>query len=97
MPRIQGLAELPFSADQLVKTGEGYVFSITLAWQGAVAGQAVVLRDGVDNTAAFMVPFIFPTAAGTLSREWANGKKFSTGLFIDLQGGGQIQGEMTYK
>lgn len=98
MPRIQGLTELPFSnADSLVKTGKGYIFSITLTFRNATIGDQVVLRNGLDAAAPFLVPFVFATANGTITKTWENGKEFTTGLFIDIQGAGIIQGEMTYK
>lgn len=97
MGRIQGLSEKFLTGDELVKTGVGFVFSITIAWTGATAGQAVVLRDGTDGAGAPLVPFILNAATGTITREWSQGKKFENGLFYDVQGAGSIQAEMTYK
>lgn len=97
MGRIQGLTELYLTGDKLVKTGEGYVFSITISFTGVSAGQQITLRDGLDGTASPLAPFIAPTAHGTLTKEWSNGKYFATGLFIDFQGSGSWHAELTYR
>lgn len=97
MPRIQGLTELFFSGDVLVKSVRGEIHSITLTLVGGAIGQQVVLRDGTTGAAVPFVSFVFPTANGTLTKEWPNGKVFVNGLFIDVQGSGQVQGEITYK
>ncbi len=99
MPRIQGLDDsVTFNADIAVKPGAPvYLFNITVAWTGATAGQAIVLRNGSDNTAPYRVPIVLSAATGTLQLSWSNGKHFPLGLFIDVQGAGQIQGEITYK
>jgi hypothetical protein len=75
------------------------VVSATVALKGAAVGDAVYFRDGTDATGTVLVPFIFPTANGTITREWLNGKKFSTGLFIDVSpsGGSAVFVEITYK
>ena len=100
MGRIQGLSELPFGpGDVLVRSGPGYLFSITVSWAGAAAGDKLTIRDGTDSSAPFMVPIVLESANGTWSREWSNGKSFTNGLFLDLQSGSgaQVQGEVTFK
>lgn len=97
MGRIQGLAESGLlTENQLLKTGEGYVFSITITFVGATAGQLVYLRDGLDGTAPVEVCFALPAANGTLTQEWAQGKKFETGIFYD-EGPGEVSTAITFK
>ncbi len=95
--RQQGLTELFFSADTLAKSAAGEVKSITVTLVGGAIGQQFLLRDGTDGTGTPLVLFVFPTANGTLTKEWPDGKRFNTGLFIDVQGSGVVQGEITFK
>ena len=99
MGRIQGLAETTqvLTASQLIKTGEGYIFSITIAYHGATAGNLVYLRDGITGTAKILVCFAIPAAAGTITKEWPQGKKFETGLYYDEGAAANCLTEMTYK
>jgi hypothetical protein len=88
MPRIMGLVESGIkTSDTQIKTIQGYVFSITLAWKGLVVGDIIAtLRDsaaGID-AGADEVAFIAPTANGTMSREWAQGKEFDLGIFLNI-------------
>ncbi len=85
MGRIQGLTDTPqvLTQDELLKTGPGFLFSVTIAWRGANVGDLVYFRDGLDGAAKILVAFALPTANGTISREWSQGKKFETGLFYD--------------
>jgi hypothetical protein len=98
MGRIQGLVDLPvLTGSQLIKTGEGFVFSVTVAWTGAAVGAGVFLRDGLTSAGKALVPFVFATANGTITKEWPNGKAFSTGLFYDESGAQNVFIELTYK
>jgi len=98
MGRIQGLTEThALTGSQLIKTGKATVFSITLAWTGATAGNKVYLRDGLDGAAAAKVVFSLPTAAGTITKEWSNGKEFYIGLYYDEGQNPNNFIEMTYK
>jgi hypothetical protein len=104
MPRIQGLVESGIkSADVQLKAVEGYVFSITLAWKGLGVGDIMAtLRDSATGLSAGAdeVAFIAPTANGTISREWSQGKKFDLGIFLNigpLPSGGIVFAETTYK
>jgi len=98
MARIQGLIDTPaLTGSQLLKTGEGYVFSITIAWTGATVGAKAYLRDGLDGTAPTKVPFVFATANGTITKEWFNGKKFDVGIYYDEGATSDVFFELTYK
>ena len=102
MGRIQGLAESGcLTENQLLKTGEGYVFSVSVSWIGQTVGHYCLLRDGLDGTANPLVPFPFATADGFIRKEWPQGKKFNTGLFYDEGAGGVAPGhiwvEVTFK
>jgi hypothetical protein len=100
MGRIQGLTEAFLNGTyQVVKSSEGYVFSITLSYKGATAGDIVRLRDGLDGTGAAEVEFTLPAAHGTLTKEWPQGKHFATGIVYDptVTGGGTAKAEITYK
>jgi len=98
MGRIQGLTDtLALTGSQLLKTGVGYVFSITLAWTGATVGDKVYLRDGTNGAAAPLVVFVLATANGTLNKEWANGKEFKVGLYYDEGTPANCFTELTYK
>ncbi len=98
MGRIQGLTDTPaFTGSQLLKTGHGYVFSITLAWTGANAGDKVYLRDGTTGTAQAKVVFVLPTTNGTITKEWPNGKEFTTGIYYDEGTPANCFTELTYK
>lgn len=97
MARIQGLAESGLLTESaLLKTGKGYVFSITIAYTGATAGQKVILRDGIDGAGTPEVVFVLPAAEGVISREWSQGKEFDTGIFYD-EGPGEVETEITFK
>jgi hypothetical protein len=98
MGRIQGLTDTPvLTGSQLLKTGNGYVFSITLSWRGATAGDEINLRDGLDESGKSFVKFIVAAATGTITKEWPNGKEFSTGLFYDEGGLASTFAELTYR
>lgn len=100
MPRIQGLQELTISQPQdvSIKSGEGYLFSLTIAWSGATAGQTLYLRDSLTaGGGTILVPISLSAAAGTLQLAWANGKRFATGLFAQFAELGTVVVEMTYK
>ena len=99
MPRIQGLAESGcLTENQLLKTGKGYVFSITIGFVGVTAGQFCLLRDGVDGTAKPFVVFPFAGANGFVSKEWPQGKEFDVGLYYDEgAASGDVWVEITYK
>ena len=99
MGRIQGLIETTqvLKENQLLKTGEGYVFSITIAYTGATAGNLVYLRDGTSEAAKVLVAFAVPGAAGTITKEWPQGKKFETGLYYDEGPAENVMTELTYK
>lgn len=100
MGRIQGLDERYLTNSGLVKNGEGYVFSITIAFKSVTAGQACFLRDGLNGIATVKVPFIFPAAQGTITKEWPQGKKFETGIWWDAGPGDAADNvfcELTFK
>lgn len=86
MPRIQGLFEFESQADLLVKSAPGEMHSITIAWKGCTAGDFVLLRDGTTIAGTTKATFIFPTTDGTITKEWPQGKVFSTGIFLDKGG-----------
>lgn len=108
MGRIQGLFEAgPFNGDSIVKTTEGYVFSLTVSWKGLTVGDIVcqlcnsVDAAGSSDPAKQLVTVYAATANGTWSREWSQGKHFSTGIFYKegAAGGasGAILAELTAK
>ena len=99
MPRIQGLSESGLlNNNVLLKTGISYVFSVTIAFRGATVGDTLVrLRDGTDGSAPIEVVFIAPTANGTLTKEWTQGKEFETGLFYEEGVISDVNTEITYK
>lgn len=100
MGRIQGLAESGLlSENWIVKASEGYVFSITIAYNGVTAGQRCYLRDGSTGAAAIEVMFVFPAANGVITKEWPQGKYFENGIYWD-QGAAPNDAvfcELTYK
>lgn len=98
MGRIQGLAESGnLTGSQVVKNAKGYVFSITIAWAGATAGNKVYLRDGTSGAAAIEVVFVLNAATGTITREWTQGKEFETGIYYDEGTTSDVNVEMTFK
>ena len=100
MPRIQGLTELYLTNSQQVKSEEGYVFSVTIAFTGVTAGQRCYLRDGSGGAATIEVPFSFPTANGVITKEWPQGKHFASGIYWDAGPGDNPDNvfiELTYK
>ena len=60
MGRIQGLDDTArvLTESQLLKTGPGYVFSITIGFQGT-AGHKEILRDETDGTGDPFAVFVF--------------------------------------
>lgn len=97
MGRIQGLSEVYLTGDTLLKSGPGYLFSITIAWSGGTAGNKIIIRDGTDGTGTPAIPFVIGAENGTFSREWFNGKAFENGIYVDFQGSGYIEAEVTFK
>jgi len=99
MGRIQGLAESGvLTGNTLIKTGKGYVFSVTFAWKGGVAGERCILRDGVDESGKAEVVFTTILAQGTRQLHWPQGKEFDTGIYFDREEvTGTIEVELTYK
>lgn len=98
MGRIQGLSETyALTGSQIVKASAGYVFSITVSWEGATAGDKIYLRDGLDGTARAKVVIICGAANGIWSREWFNGKEFETGIFYDEGMPANAFVELTYR
>lgn len=97
MGRIQGLQESGLlTENQLLKSGEGYVFSITISFAAGTAGQKVILRDGTDGTGKPLVVFVCTAAQCNIAKEWPQGKKFETGLYYD-EGAGEAETELTFK
>lgn len=89
------------NADTLLKSVEGYVFSITLSWTGATAGDKVYLVDDTQDSSAdpskHLVVFVLDAANGTYAREWTQGKKFTRGLFYKEGTAANVFTEITYK
>lgn len=83
MGRIANLKDsaTPYTGSAVLKSADGYLFSVTIAWKGGIAGQELSFKDGADGDANVIVPIILESAAGTLQLNWANGKQFKTGLF----------------
>ena len=97
MGRIQGLTDtVALTGDQLLKTGPGSVFSMTVAWSGATAGNLIQVRDGISGSGIPKIVISVPAAAGTLQLTWINGKKFDTGIYYD-EGPANTWTEMTYQ
>ena len=97
MGRIQGLTDtVALTEDQLLKTGRGFVFSMTVAWTGATAGDIIQVRDGTDGTGTPKIVIICDSANNTKQFSWANGKEFTTGIFYD-EGPATTLTEITYK
>ena len=98
MPRIGHLAESGLlTGSKLLKTGKGFVFSITIAFEGATAGDKVLLRDGVTGAATPEVVFVLPAANGTITKEWVHGKEFDVGIFYDEGPNPFTSTEITFK
>jgi len=100
MGRIPNLFEFSSAVDLLIKGAPGEMHSITIAWKGCAAGDFVLLRDGVTIAGSAIVTFIFPAAQGTITKEWPQGKFFSTGIYLDvgaIAGGGIVRVEGTAK
>ena len=87
------------TSDTLVKTGEGYVSSITIAYKGVAAGEFCTLIDGTDATGSDVAVFVFPAANGTFTKEWRGpGKRFGTGIYYNKGGtAGDVYTELTYR
>ena len=97
MGRIQGLTDtVALTGDQLLKSGPGSVFSMTVAWTGATAGDLIQVRDGTSGSGTPKIVIAVPAAAGTLQLTWINGKEFVNGIFYD-EGPANTLTEMTYK
>lgn len=96
MGRIPSLSESGLlTTSQVVKSAPGYVFSITIAWNGATAGDLCYLRDGTDVSGAIEVAFSLNAAAGVITKEWPQGKKFDTGIYWDEGAAANLFVEMT--
>ena len=98
MPRIQGLTESGIlTTDTLLKTGKGYVFSVTIAWAGANAGDKVYFRDGTTGVAPIEVVFVLNAATGSYFRDWQQGKEFDTGIYYQEGTAADVSTSVTYK
>jgi hypothetical protein len=102
MPRIQGLSETGvLTGNKLIKSGKTFVFSITLSWTGATAGDKVYLIDSTDvdesDPGKHEVVFVLDSANGTITKEWPQGKEFATGLVYQEGTAANVFAEMTYK
>lgn len=75
----------------------GYVFSITISWTGATAGDKVYLRDGNDGTDPIEVTFVLNAATGTITKEWVHGKEFTEGIYYDKGTAVAVFTEMTFQ
>jgi len=86
------------SSDTLLKTGAGYVLSITIGYKGVTAGDFVALKDGLTVGASDAAVFVLPAANGTINKEWpADGKVFATGIFFHKNTtGGSVWAEVSW-
>jgi hypothetical protein len=86
------------TSDTLIFTGEGRVYSITLAFQGVTVGEFCTLVDGLTVAGHDEVAFVFPTANGTITKEWPHGKLFETGIFFNKGAtAGSVYVEVSYR
>ncbi len=99
MARIQGLTEVYLTGDTLLKSeGAVEIFSIVVAYHGAAAGQSIIFRNGTTGAAAPLMVVTLDAANGTIQIQFANGKRFDAGCFVDFQGAaGSIDLSLTYK
>lgn len=101
MPRIQGLSETGIlTGEQQIKAQEGYIFSLTIAWYGCTVGDLCFLRDSASGAGSGHdeVPIALATANGTLHMEWAQGKHFANGIFMNYHSiSGNMRYALTYK
>lgn len=101
MGRIQGLSESGLLLqDTQLKDSKGYVFSITIGFAGITLGEHLTLRDSSNGLASGHneVAFAYSTANGTIVKEWANGKEFDNGIFLNIgPTAGQVWVSITYK
>ena len=99
MGRIQGLTELYLTGDQSLKTeGAVEIFSIVVAGEGAAAGQRIIFRNGTTGADQPLLVVVLPSANETIPLNFANGKRFESGCFVDFEGAaGKIHCSLTYK
>ena len=99
MARIQGLTEVYLTGDTLLKSaGAIEIMSIVVAFHGATAGQYIVFRNGTDGNAAPLLTIVLEAANGTYNVQFANGKRFENGCFVDFQAtAGAVELSLTYK
>ncbi|MCB1711507.1 MAG: hypothetical protein KDH96_03220 [Candidatus Riesia sp.] len=99
MPRITSLVETGFlSSDSQITTVTTDVFAVEIAWQNAAIGENVWLKDTDDGSDVKETGVVFATAAGTIQLSWAQGKRFDTGLYLDIgASSGQILVSIQYK
>ena len=102
MPRIQGLAETGvLTTSQVIKAAEGEVHSVTLSWDNGTAGDKVYLLDATSDTSGNVgtheVVFVLNGTAGTITKEWPQGKKFDTGIYYKEGPNPTTYIELTYK
>lgn len=99
MGRIQGLTEVYLTGDTLLKPeGAVEIFSAVIAFHGAAAGQQIVFRNGLLVTSPALLVVTLNGTNGTTTLEFANGKRFADGCFVDFQGAaGAIDLSLTYK
>jgi hypothetical protein len=77
------------TADELVKTGPGVFYAITVT--AALSAATVVVRDAVAAGAGTVLAVIpASTAAGGMLSFGGVGVRFNTGLYIDFGGTGTV-------
>jgi len=75
------------TADALIKSGEGYLFGISIAYRGVTAGEFCTFVDGLDVTGTDELVIVFPAANGVVQLLFPEGKQFSTGIFFNKGAG----------
>ena len=77
------------TADELVKTGAGVFYGITVT--AALSAATVVVRDAVAAGAGTVIAVVpASSAAGYMLNFGGVGVRFSTGLYVDFGGTGTV-------
>lgn len=87
----------PLSSSGLIFRWACVVYTMTITWSGATAGNLILLRDGTDGTGNPNWLFAIPSAAGSQQFSWVDGKGFVNGLFLDQQASGNISVTLQYQ
>ena len=99
--RPQGTKYKVVNASGVIMTGIGNLYSLSVSWRGATAGNRILIHDGISPAGTVMEEIILNDANSVnpmIVPLPSVGKEFGTGLYVNLGGlpGGEAQVSVGY-